>query len=407
MDISLFFSGARSKKLSRHTRPSDAILTHALVLGFPKHELSAYASVFHIMAMRAAAELAIVANDTTSAAKFSAAAARASVSLDTLQWVNGSTWTSQPDTYCPKDYDYQGSGFTVEQCLAKTFGPSMFLSTDGRGDCYTCRTTVTANESGYTLYTKSGTVEGSWAAASDGCTDKQGCTTQEGLFADALYAQVLAYSAGLGTLVSSEAKLRQHLHAQLATNCAHAEGAALAPGCANAGMVTLTGRAKLGPTDWQIWEGIPPNHASLSIHTGQDPATALENFHSSATSWSERTNDQWNTAGIKDSDGYPTVTSHYGFHMVSWHVPLAISGQLADLSNSNNRTLTFAPAVSAPYTLPILLPGILGTVASPSVGKFIVQLSVGDLKLHVLAVDGHRAPDDIHLQVGAPVTWNA
>ena len=79
----------------------------------------------------------------------------------------------------------------MDQCLAKTFGPSMFLSTDGRGDCYTCRTAVTANESGYTLYTKSGAVEGTWAAASDGCTDKQGCTTQHGLFADALYAQVI------------------------------------------------------------------------------------------------------------------------------------------------------------------------------------------------------------------------
>ena len=46
------------------------------------------------------------------------------------------------------------------------------------------------------------------------------------------------------------------------------------------------------------------------LRTGEAPATALANFKKSTTSWSERLNDQWNTAGIKDSDGYPTVTSH-------------------------------------------------------------------------------------------------
>ena len=44
----------------------------------------------------------------------------------------------------------------------------------------------------YTVYIKSptGAVEGSWAAASDGCTDKAGCSTQHGFFGDTLYAQV-------------------------------------------------------------------------------------------------------------------------------------------------------------------------------------------------------------------------
>ena len=46
------------------------------------------------------------------------------------------------------------------------------------------------------------------------------------------------------------------------------------------------------------------------------------------------------TAGIKDTSGYGTVTSHYGMHMVAWHIPLAISGQQADLPRSS---LTFAP----------------------------------------------------------------
>jgi hypothetical protein len=33
-------------------------------------------------------------------------------------------------------------------------------------------------------------------------------------------------------------------------------------------------------------------------------------FKPSATSWSRRINNQWDTAGIKDTSGYGTVTSH-------------------------------------------------------------------------------------------------
>ena len=60
---------------------------------------------------------------------------------------------------------------------------------------------------------------------------------------------------------------------------------------------------------------------------------------------------------------YPTVTSHYGFHVVSWHIPLAMSGQLADLSQPTNRSLTFAPTIAAPYVI-VVFPGNLRTVFS-------------------------------------------
>lgn len=315
------------------------------ILGFTQYNLSSYSSVFHIMAMRAAAELATAAGDHASAVTFAAAAERGTASLDELQWVEAN---------------------------------------------------ATVADSGF------------WAAASDGCTDKQGCTSQHGFFGDALYGQVLAYSAGLGTIVSSEDKLRSHLKAELARNCFHVEGQALKPGCDKAGIVILTGRPKVGVTDWQVWEGGAPNHATVAIRSGEAPATALSNFHASATSWSERINDQWNTAGIKDTDGYPTVTSHYGFHMVSWHIPLAISGQLADLSSPANRSLTFAPTLPAPFSLPLMLPGVLGTVASPKAGSYIVELTVGALSLDLLAVDGHVAPGAlVQLRVGEPVSWSA
>ncbi len=44
-------------------------------------------------------------------------------------------------------------------------------------------------------------------------------------------------------------------------------------------------------------------------------------------------NDQWAIAGGKFTNGYPSVTSHYGYHMTVWHVLLALNGQQADLTN--------------------------------------------------------------------------
>jgi hypothetical protein len=80
-------------------------------------------------------------------------------------------------------------------------------------------------------------------------------------------------------------------------------------------MVVLTGRAedgdRTGGCDLQVWEMAPPNHASLGIHLGQPVADMLAVFEPSATSWSKRLNNQWDTAGIKDTSGYGTVTSHY------------------------------------------------------------------------------------------------
>ena len=255
-----------------------------------------------------------------------------------------------------------GAGLTVAQCQANCTGScsNIFVSNANASSdrfCYACTSIGFSHNDDYTLYSKSGAVVGSWAAASDGCTDKEGCATQHGFFGDALYAQVLAYSAGLGRLVSSDDKIKSHLAAELATNCVRAKGEALVEGCDDAGIVILTGRSPPGVTDWQIWEGGPPNHATLGLRTGEPPATALANFQRSATSWSQRINDQWNTAGIKDTDGYPTVTSHYGFHMVSWHIVLAMSGQLADLSLPTNRSLSFEPRLPAPFSLPLMLPG--------------------------------------------------
>ena len=276
------------------------------ILGFTKYELSAYASAFHILAMQAASTLALAVGDQAAETKFKLAADRGSAAMDELQWVTAPAWRVVANTNCPYNSRLLGRGFTALQCQANCTDGCASVCMSDDGSCYACSNDIfVANQSGFTLYTNlnAGSVPGSWAAASDNCTEKQGCQAQHGVFGDALYAQVLAYSAGLGALLP-ERKIRSHLAAELKTNCMHAEGETLVPGCDKAGMVIMTGRQTIGGTDWQIWEGAAPNHATLSIHTGEAPATALTNFHASATSWSERVNDQWNTAGIKDSDGY-------------------------------------------------------------------------------------------------------
>ena len=93
-------------------------------------------------------------------------------------------------------------------------------------------------------------------------------------------------------------------------------------------------------------------------------------------------------------------------HMVSWHIPIAISGQQAELHKGS---LTFAPKVEAPYVLPVFLPGVLGTLTATTAGKYTVVLTVGALELDVLSVAGKVAPTGsggkVVLASGVPVSW--
>jgi non-lysosomal glucosylceramidase len=244
-----------------------------------------------------------------------------------------------------------------------------------------------------------------YAAGSDGCTTG-GCDRGIGIFADSFYAQVLAYSAGLGTIVSNPARLRSHLQTELRTNCIYYPNSSspVQPNVCPNGIVALTGRIPSHKADEQVWEMAPPNHATLGLHLGQPVAEMLAVFEPSATSYSRRINDQWNIAGLKDTAGYPTATSHFGMHMVSWHIALALSGQQANLPNGS---LVFFPRLRAPYSLPVLLPGVLGVLASARAGRCTLRLTVGELQLAMLAVDDRAAPGlSVRLVAGGPaVVW--
>merc|ERR1711998_131027 len=112
--------------------------------------------------------------------------------------------------------------------------------------------------------------------------------------------------------------------------------------------------------------------------------SALEQPKKSLTNWRDGLKDLWNVAGIADqSSGLPSITSHYGYFMTAWHLPLAISGQQADLPKG---TLAFTPKIASPYSLPLLLPGVSGLLRSPKDLSYEVELTVGSLELASLEV---------------------
>jgi len=324
-------------------------------LRFEEQQVSSYNSVFHLAAMRAASVLARAMGDDVFAEECDRAFRRAQEALDLLQWVEG------------------------------------------------------------------GAMGGHYASTSDDCT-AAGCTTHIGIFGDSFYAQVLAYSLGLGDLLRNPERLDIHLQTTWRTNCVHndVDTGKLVPGCPN-GLVAMTGRPLFVPalakppcvtcTDLQVWEMSTHNWVTLALHRKLLAADdALQRSAGTSTSYSQLINDQWNIAGIKSNDGYPSVTSHYGYHMVFWHTVLALSGQSADLSTPGNATLSFSPrrecAAGSGYTLPVLLPSVVG-VLTCTVRRFTFELTVGSLELDHLIVSGSRYPQDkTRISAGdKPLSW--
>ena len=96
--------------------------------------------------------------------------------------------------------------------------------------------------------------------------------------------------------------------------------------------------------------------------------------------------------------------------MTAWHIPLALSRQQASRGGAN-ASLTFSPRLPCPYSLPVFLPGVLGTltcVAGAASGETaVLELTAGGaLELDHLAVSGKAYPRlPVKLQVGSPVSW--
>jgi non-lysosomal glucosylceramidase len=222
---------------------------------------------------------------------------------------------------------------------------------------------------------------------------------EKAIFADALYGQVLAYTYGLGSLYNIS-RMQQHLQSEVRL------------GDTPYGLRMLTGREPLtNPQDNSIWMGGSQDWTALNLWLNIDFDDAISQSEKSLNHVRETLNDQWNTHGLYAGDGYgiggkPWITAHYGFHMVLWHIPFAISGQYTDLSKG---ILLFAPKIRSPFILPVLIPNTFGSIsASPlSNGQtsYTLSLTVGNLALNQLAINGVQYPGSVNLTPGQSVHW--
>ena len=97
-------------------------------------------------------------------------------------------------------------------------------------------------------------------------------------------------------------------------------------------------------------------------------------------------------------------------HMVLWHLPLALSGQLADLSREGRRSLTFDPKLACPFRLPFYLPRVLGWLECSTHHNVTLRVTSGaGITLDRLNVAGVPYPSlPVALKVGEPpLVWNA
>ncbi len=204
------------------------------------------------------------------------------------------------------------------------------------------------------------------------------------IMTDTFYAQVLAFSLGLGVLVKNETRLLSHMKQEIIHNDSPY------------GMLVQTGRYPFpGPAqDNAVWLMGNPNWATINIHLGQDVSHALSVANKSLNRWRTELNDIWNIPAIAGglgygADGQPWASSHYGYFMSSWHILFALSGQQADIPKG---ILTFNPVNKATpfWKYPVLLPGVLGTIEQTHVTQGRSQLTlaihVGELTLNKLAV---------------------
>lgn len=222
---------------------------------------------------------------------------------------------------------------------------------------------------------------------------------EKAIFTDALYGQVLAYTYGIGTLYNTTL-MKMHLDSEVRL--------ADTP----YGLRMLTGREPLtNPQDNSIWMGASQDWSVLKLWLGSDIDLAMSQSVKGIDHVRLTLNDQWNTHGLYAGDGYgvggkPWTTSHYGFHMVLWHLPFAFSGQYVDLPNG---ILKFSPKRRTPFMLPVLIPNILGTISSTSTSdgrtQYSLSLSVGSLSLNTLAIDEVTYPGKVNLSAGQTISW--
>jgi hypothetical protein len=267
-------------------------------------------------------------------------------------------------------------------------------------------------------------------------------TGGDAIMADCLYGQVVAHHLGLGWLVPPDL-IASHLAAELKYNGnpygltvitgRHtpppdaAAGAPRAPrsrravaAAAGAAGAVASGALSTGvdTEDDTNWMGAAPDWSYLALAlgaagpTGGNVTAALAVAARSLDNWRTRLADLWNIAGLTstadwgddNANGQPWITSHYGFMLVDYYLLPALSGQATNIPNG---TLTFAPLLPCPYTVPVLLTGTEGTLTCAPGGGLTLTIAFGTLTLPPggLAAGGRAYPGAVTLSAGESVSW--
>lgn len=160
-----------------------------------------------------------------------------------------------------------------------------------------------------------------------------------------------------------------------------------------------------------IWMGSDADWTTLNINLGMDPADALKQAEKALEHYRTNLNDFWNIHGLTAGQGYgvdgqPWCTSHYSFHLVLWHIPLALSGQRY---SAVEQKLTFEPKLKVPFALPFFTPFASGTVQAKKLNgriKYMVTVTSGKLEVILLAVSKSMLPKTkVSLSQGEYVSW--
>jgi len=224
------------------------------------------------------------------------------------------------------------------------------------------------------------------------------------IMADCTYANVLADSLGLSPL-TTDAQIVTHLKKVVEANDSPY------------GFIVQTGRytgaTQTRSGDNSLWLMGNPDWATLSLRRGGDVDYAMEIMGKTLRWWREGIKDMWNIVAVGGGvgnpgqpAGSPQANSHYGYHMTMWHTVGALTGQFYDAPHGN---LSFAPRLSPPYTLPVLLPGSVLTLSQQRAqGPYTLRFEGGVplMQLSRLSVDGQAMGSPRPLRtLGDAMTW--
>lgn len=243
-----------------------------------------------------------------------------------------------------------------------------------------------------------------WKTSTSGFSPNPTPVGANAIMADCTYANVLADSLGISPLTTDK-QIVSHLRKVVASNDSPY------------GFIVQTGRYH-GAThtrsgDNSLWMMANPNWATLFLRRGGDVDQAMGVMAKTLRWWRDDIKDMWNVVAVgggvgnpAQPAGSPQANSHYGYHMTMWHTVGALSGQLYDAPAGN---LSFMPRLRAPFTLPVLLPGSVLTLAQKRArGPFTLRFEGGVplLQLKRLSADGRVMSKPRPLSTpGEAMTW--